>query len=241
MENKSKKVEIPKLKISSKDETKSKQDINTRSKAKYWTAVMYPESMIDNWQEVISDKLQYPGAYCIHDKDVINDTGEIRKTHVHIILAFNNTTTYKHALSIFKELGKCNMCERVINIRRTYEYLIHNTESCIKSNKHLYDNNERILFNNFDIGAFEQLSTNDKVAIKKELSNIIRQQHIFNFDDFDLYVIENLSLEHYQVMLENQNYFNNIVKGHYNKVRAFANGEYKLLKQAIKEMEKEGV
>lgn len=224
---------------SKESKSTSKKNTAPAGKARYWQAVMYPESMIEDWQLLISDKLQYAGAYCIHDKDV-DENGDARKSHVHIILAFNNTTTYKHALSVFKELGSCNTCERVLNIRRAYDYLIHNTESSKKLGKYQYANNERVTFNNFDIGAFEQLSLNDKLSIKKELSSLIRTQHFFNFDDFDAYVIENLSLEHYQVMCENQGYFNNLVRGHYNKIRGLASGEYEALKKTLEHLDKEG-
>lgn len=102
-------------------------------KSKYWTAVLYPESMINNWQDKIYDILQVPFCYCIHDKDTLNDSEEERKVHVHVVIAFNNTTTYKHALSVFQRLQEsCSYCEQVLNIRYMYDYLIHNTDSCRK-------------------------------------------------------------------------------------------------------------
>ena len=64
---------------------------NPKEKARYWTAVMYPENMIDDWKEEIADLIQMPGAYCVHDKD-LDDKKEGRKVHVHIIIVFSNTT-----------------------------------------------------------------------------------------------------------------------------------------------------
>ena len=58
-------------------------------KAKYWCAVLYPESMISDWKESISEILQIPYSYCIHDKDKDGHDGD-RKTHVHLILAFHS-------------------------------------------------------------------------------------------------------------------------------------------------------
>ena len=75
------------------------------NKARYWQAVMYPENMIDNWQDEIAKVLQVPFAYCIHDKD-IDKSGNLRKIHVHIITAYGNTTTEKRALQVFKKLEK---------------------------------------------------------------------------------------------------------------------------------------
>lgn len=133
------------------------------AKARYWTAVLYPENMRTDWQETIADTVQMPFAYCIHSKDT-DEKSEHRKDHVHMILAFPNTTTYQHALEVFKLLGPraVNKCEAVIGIRHMYDYLIHDTESCRKAGKHLYDESERVTGNNFDIGAYEQLSQADK-------------------------------------------------------------------------------
>ena len=38
-------------------------------KARFWTGVLYPENMREDWKEVIGDTLQYPYAYNQHSKD----------------------------------------------------------------------------------------------------------------------------------------------------------------------------
>ena len=140
-------------------------------KAKYWVAVLYPESMVMNWEEKISGLVEVPFAYCIHDKDLDKEEEE-RKVHVHMILAFPNTTTYNHALSVFKEVQKsCSTCKRVINIRRMYEYLIHNTDD--SRNKYQYDVFERVTGNNFDIGSYEQIGVEEKHKMLDELLDFI--------------------------------------------------------------------
>ena len=150
-------------------------------KSKYWVGVLYPENMIDKWQEEIGDILELPFAYCIHDKD-FDDVEDERKKHVHLIVVFPNTTTYKHAFSVFSRLNASgrvaiNCIEQIINIRQKYEYLIHNTDTCKKKGKHLYNIKERITGNNFDIGAFEQLSVAEKDKMLLELANEISQKN----------------------------------------------------------------
>lgn len=70
-----------------------------------------------------------------------------------------------------------------------YDYLIHDTDNCRKQGKHLYSANDRIMGNNFDIGAYEQLSVADKNGICKELCNCIIQQNFTNFADFYIYIL----------------------------------------------------
>ena len=148
---------------------------DSNSKARYYWAVLYPENMRDSWQDDIDLLLQVPYAYCIHDKDYLSDiflpdnlkctAGSERKEHVHLILAFANTTTRNHALEVFKALyapGKVaipgNFIQSIFNIRKAFDYLIHDTDDARKKHKYQYSKDERIMGNCFDIGAYEQLS-----------------------------------------------------------------------------------
>lgn len=193
------------------------QSIN---KSRYWWAVLYPENMVDNWVNDIDDILQLPYCYCYHSSDT-DSLSEHRKDHLHIIIAFPNTTTYKHALSVFDLLsakGKIalNKCEAVINMRNCYEYLIHNTESCKKKKKHLYDKIQRISGNNFDIGAFEQVGIAEKNAICKELAQIIIKKNFINFADFYKFICANYEDDLiFEVVKVNSGFFERLCKGNY--------------------------
>lgn len=183
-------------------------------KARYWTAVMYPESMVENWEEEIGDILQVPYAYCVHDK-CVDQQGDPRKVHVHIMIAYANTTTYKAVMSVFEKLGTVNKVERVHNVRHMYNYLIHDTETCKKKGKHLYSQKERITGNNFDIGAYEQIGVVDKENIILEIRKLIKSFDFQDFSELDDYMADNFDLEHNTVFRQNYGYFNSIVAGRY--------------------------
>ena len=197
-------------------------------KAKYWTSVLYPENMIDGWQDKLEDILQIPFAYCVHDKDHLQPFEEDlehdeRKIHLHIDLAFTNTTTYNHVLKLLQSLSSdpkkpcCNTVQKIISIRYAYNYLIHDTESCRKKNKHLYDPSERIEGNNFDIGAYEQLSLDEKIKIKIEIANLITENEISNFAILWKKVNELYSedREVSEVLMANNGFFDRLCKGYW--------------------------
>ena len=98
---------------------------------------------------------------------------------------FSNTTTYNHALQVFKLLGDkaVNTIQACISIRSTYEYLIHNTETCEK-NKHKYSQDERITGNGFDIGFYEQVSALKSKKCSKSYVISLLINNITNFADF---------------------------------------------------------
>lgn len=192
------------------------------AKYKYWTGVLYPENMVDNWEDEISTLLQLPFCYCIHNKDVTTKEGEDRKEHVHIILAFPNPTTYNHALTVFSRLsaeGKkaLNTCQNIINIRFMYEYLIHNTDDCKKKKKHLYLPSERISGNNFDIGSFEQLTLQDKHKMCKEVCDFIIDNQLCNFADFYTLFVQAFEPSYFDLLTGYSGLFDRLINGNYQK------------------------
>ena len=196
--------------------------INRINKARYWTGVLYPENMLEDWESRIADTVQVPFAYCLHhlDKD---SKSEHRKDHIHLILAFPNTTTYSHALGVMNLLsaeGKSaiNKCQAVINIRNVYDYLIHDTEDCRKKEKELYPVDARIIGNNFDIGSYEQLDAFRKNEMFLELGELIRNVGFMNYIDFYGYVVDNFDdMNYIEVLKCYSSHFEKLTKGNYNK------------------------
>ena len=188
-------------------------------KARYWSGVLYPENMIENWKEDISEILQLPFVYCIHDKDTDKE-GSLRKLHIHLVIVFPNTTTKKYALSVFNKLSKegfvcCPVCENVHSIRFVYDYLIHDTDDCRKKKKHLYKKTERVSGNGFDIGSYEQISVYDKLQMCKELADIIDKNGFEEFLSFYQFVMKNFSFEYFEILKVHSGFFERLCKGNY--------------------------
>ena len=225
-ETKSEKVNADE-KVDAKVEVKNQNEDHNKpgfiSKARYWEAVLWTENLIEDWQVDIDDILQVPFAYCVHDKDVLED-GSPRKEHMHIILAFSNTTTYNHALNIFKLLGEnaVNTCQACRDIKNCYDYLIHDTESAKKKNKYLYDAGERIEGNNFDIGLFEQISLQEKRKMLIELVDFIMIEGFTNIVDFRFATIMDAKFnrfEYQDVLVSYTSTLDKFCAGNYKKLR----------------------
>lgn len=197
-------------------------------KTRYWVAVLYPENMIDTWEEDIGDIVQLPYAYCFHD--ISKDTkSEHRKDHVHMILVWPNTTTYKSALAVFNALSKhgkncLSTCQRCISIRGSYDYLIHDTETCRKKGKELYPKENRITGNNFDIGAYEQLDLCVKNEMLKEMCDMIMKEGFVNFGDFYMHVVTNLDdFNYFDLLKTYSGLFERLTKSNWQKMTGHYN------------------
>lgn len=186
--------------------------------AKYWVSVLYPENMVDNWERDIGDIVQLPYAYCVHDADH-NIDGEERKTHVHLILVWPNTTTYNHALKVFKLLGEkaCNTCEAIVNIRHKYDYLIHDTDAARAAGKYQYPPEARIEGNGFDIGAYEQVSAAEKQERLKELIGFIMANGYMTINDFTSAAIAQYPANYWEIIVGYNGTLERYCRGNYLK------------------------
>lgn len=181
---------------------------NQITKSRFWCALGYPENMLTDWQSVICDTLQIPAAYCIHDHDLQKD-GDARKVHVHFLLAFSNTTTKKHAQEVIESLQKPGQkafmpVQACINVRNSYDYLIHDTEESRKKGKYQYSKDSRICINNFDIGVYEQVSTEDDFIMFRELVLIIKSEKISSLLKLDDYILKNMDSKYLYCLKRNQ-------------------------------------
>lgn len=155
-------------------------------KGRNWAFVMYPESMPENWFEIL-EKTGLPFAISpLHDKD-LNPTGEEKKPHYHVICQYSNTTTAKNV--------KENVCDKVNgtipikleSIKGMYRYHLHldNPE------KYQYDDRDRIFINGFDVSNVNALTQTEVQKIKKEITNFIIDNDILEYSDLLEILLDN--------------------------------------------------
>lgn len=87
-----------------------------------WCLVLYPSEDPTHKQAIEIIQHNYSYALIEHNSD-INEDGQLKKSHTHIVLKFNN---YKWKLSLAKELGITpNYLEKCRNLEKALKYLIH--------------------------------------------------------------------------------------------------------------------
>lgn len=96
--------------------------INNRSRN--WDLILYPQEDITHKKalEYIQDHYKLY-AYINHDKDINEETGELKKQHTHIVLSFNNQK-WRNSLAL--ELGITpNYMQKCEKLDKSLMYLIH--------------------------------------------------------------------------------------------------------------------
>lgn len=157
-----------------------------RISGRSWAFVMYPESMPENWKDIIQETGLPMAISPLHDKD-INPTGETKKAHYHVICYYENATTYNNVKTNICDKLNATIPQKLESIRGMYRYHIHldNPE------KYQYDDRDRQFFNGFDIDMANKLTRNEILKGLIEIYKFCKDNDITEYKDLVHVLIEN--------------------------------------------------
>lgn len=176
--------------------------MKSETKERYWTFIVYPESVREDWKEYLQQTGVQFAISPLHDKDK-NPTGETKKAHYHILAIFNGPTTYKRVNSICEDIG-ATIPKRVMSAVGLIRYLTH------KDNPEKYQYNEEDIttINGLDIKEINGLTTTQVEIAKREIIKIIRQNEIKEYRELIDYLIDN-NLNEWEEIASNKTIFFN--------------------------------
>lgn len=181
-------------------------------KNRHWTFLVYPESAPENWKNILIETGLPFAISPLHDKDINSDGVEKKKPHYHILLTFPGPTTFMKVNRLCTELNS-PIPKRLLSIIGMYRYFTH------KDNPEKYQYNEEDIqsFNGFDIKDFNDLTTSQTLAIKKELQKIIMSENILEYSDLMDYLLVQELNDFYQVASNNTMFFDRYISSKRNK------------------------
>ncbi len=189
-------------------------------KKRNWAFVVYPESAPKNWRE----QLALTGLQCaispLHDRDV-NPTGEPKKPHYHVILAYSGPTSYNVVKSLTNgKLGQ-TIPQPIEQLEGYYRYFTHKDNP----EKAQYSAADIETINGFDIRNYIDLTKSEVVRIKREIQAFIRDNQIFEYADLmDLLMDAGDEMaDHYEVAANNTVFFDRYLSSR--RFRAAGGGE----------------
>lgn len=147
-------------------------------KGRNWAFVVYPESLPKNWEEIITET-GLPMVFSpLHDKDV-NPTGEIKKSHYHVICYYENPTTSRAVKEYVTDKLNGTIPIKLESMTGMYRYHLHldNPE------KYQYDDRDRKFFNGFDVNKVDSLTYTEISKLLREIQIIIKENKIYEYSD----------------------------------------------------------
>ena len=150
----------------------------SNQKGRAWAFVMYPESMPDNYFELL-EQTGLPFAISpLHDKD-LDPTGQPKKPHYHVMCYYDNTTTKKNVKENVCDLVNGTIPIKLESMRGMYRYHLHldNPE------KYQYDDRDRTFINGFDVAKVESLTYTEVSKLLQAIQKLIVNEHILEYSD----------------------------------------------------------
>jgi len=138
-------------------------------KTRNWVSIIYPESAPPDWLYRLQE-LHIPAFVSpLHDKDIKEETGELKKPHYHVMLMYDNTVTFKCATEDFGKFGCTTLVKAVRSKKGMARYLCH------------LDDKDKALYNVEDVKAYA--GADYLAAIETEETKTGGLVSIFDFID----------------------------------------------------------
>jgi len=146
-------------------------------KKRNWVFVMYPESIVKNWQE----KLQQSGLQCavspLHEGELNADETD-KKPHWHVILSYSGPTSYSVVAKLTASLN-ATIPQPLEQIKGYYRYLTHRDNP----EKKQYNEADIIAINGFSIRDHVELTKSEIFKIKMQIVDYIEENDIREYCD----------------------------------------------------------
>lgn len=88
-----------------------------------YATIVYPDSAVDNWQDILAQQFVPAFISPLHDKD-INPTGEPKKPHYHVLFMFDGVKSVEQVQQIVSLINGVGV-EKVNSTRGYARYLCH--------------------------------------------------------------------------------------------------------------------
>jgi len=199
----------------------------TKDKARYFTFLLYPESIPENW-EMELELTGIPMAISpLHDKDKSNVDGqEYKKAHYHVIyVAANPVTTHSVRMKIQRILGKQSIAKVQVvkqSMENMYLYLTHESKDAIAKNKYKYAKKDINLLNNFDIDRYVVLDVEDKDEMLNDVCDMIDDHGLANIRELRRFVKEHGT----EYNLPSMKIINSVLRSHTGLIRLYFDAVY---------------
>ncbi|ECL9314450.1 replication protein [Campylobacter jejuni] len=211
-----------------------------KEKARYFTFLLYPESIPDDWLMRI-EAIGVPMAVSpLHDSDVSKVTGQqFKKPHFHVIyVAKNPVTTESVRMKIKRALGEKSVAKvQVIreSMENMYLYLTHESKSAIAEHKHVYDKADIELLNNFDIDRYVTLDVEDKDDMLNDVCDLIDDHNLANMRELRRFLKTHGS----EYGIPSMKVVNSVLRAHTGLVRLYFDAVYQERKYGRPDVDRE--
>lgn len=144
------------------------------TKTRAFVSIGYPESLKDDWIDILSETHVQVLISPLHNEDISSD-GSKKKEHYHILILFDGPKTIEQAQTIFDSIG-ATKCQMVNSVRGQARYLCHLDDL----DKAPYDVGSVTALNGADYLSLIELPSN-KYQIIRDIITYCKEENIYSF------------------------------------------------------------
>lgn len=155
-----------------------KEKASADNRARIWAAVVYPESAPEDWRDILDAQHIEWAESPLHDQDVNPSTGELKKAHWHIVLAFEGKKSYEQVCEILEPLHG-PIPQRCHALKGAVRYFAHmdNPE------KHQYSPSDIVGHGGFDVRSALAPTSGQRYELIKEMQDWVHDNGITEMQD----------------------------------------------------------
>lgn len=191
------------------------------NKHRYWWFLLYPESGLPEWKEELKMRGLPIAISPLHEFDLKNEEGEIKKPHYHVILCYPGPTTFNAVKSLTVDELKGTIPKALDSVKGAYDYLTHKNDP----KKFQYSEDEIELLNGFDIIEMAQLSERDKAELNVSIINDINAHDIKEYADLCNYYIKIADYQRFNIVSTHTIFFNRYITSRRHSSEKFESDE----------------
>lgn len=155
------------------------------NRSRHFTFILYPESAIENWRDVLDSFHVSWAASPLHDQDV-NADGSPKKPHWHIMISFESLKTAEQCNEISSAL-RGTISQFVQSPRAMVRYFAHMDNP----DKAQYDKRQIECHGGFDLEDMLMTSNQTKYDALKEMIEYCIEADITEYEDLLVYSMHN--------------------------------------------------
>ena len=188
-------------------------------KKRNWAFVVYPESLPEDWIEILQKTGLQTAISPLHEKD-LNADGEKKKEHYHVIVCYSGPTSFNVVKRLTDRLN-APIPIALEQVRGYYRYFTHKDNP----EKYQYDEKEIRTINGFNIKDFIELTKSEVLKIKKDLQKLIRDLRIVEYSDLMDILLDNDMENEYEVASNHTYFIDKYISSLRNKMKGKKNSE----------------
>lgn len=161
----------------SKEVQKKADEKRAGERTRNWCFIVYPDSAPVDWIKIIQEERVPFAVSPLHDSDVNNDTGELKKAHWHVLITY---TTVKTVEQVKELVGRLNASapQKCKSVKGSVRYMAH----LDNPDKAQYEIKDIVGYNGFDVMAQIRTAT-DRYVMISEMADYVESNDIIEFAD----------------------------------------------------------